>query len=773
MILVGKPVDVYFKLSDDDTYQSIAATAQGLHTDDAEVKVQSLEGDKEYRAHFVPTNPDDYQVEVLHDKRHVEGSPFPIKVVGLGGFEQNKSPGDIENPPVTPAGKTFNLLLPIDYTSNTDIVASITGPETVDESVEVRNDKKGSYSVVYKPEKPGEYLINVKKGEEDLNSSPFRVLVKETRSDASKCFILEDDKGVFQKSQKFGKPVNFRISTSEAGPGTLNITSRGPGKADVRIFDNNNGTYTCEFSPSVAGKYHVDILWDDQHITGSPYELNFREKKKKVITGLDLDLNNFRVGVPHRFKLHCEEIGSGTLELSIKPPTAANITVSNLGNDSYQVQILPVEEGHHELSVLYGGSHIFGSPYTVTFNTKGDASKCRMISSDVEQTEDGHDHVVFIVSVEGAGKGKLTSHVDNPQSGERQPVKIDEIEPYTHKVHFDLGEGSEYQLVIKYDGEHIEGSPFKLLFADEIDASVCRVEGDGLSSSVIDKEASFIVYTEGAGEGNVSVTIKADDGLEIGSQISKEAENEYEVKYTPTRPGKYNIFVRFADQDIANSPFAMKSYVPLQSSNLFIVDPITEGYVGTPLTFKVKAREEMNEEGELEVRAKSRKAEIPGKAEKEADGCYLCSIEPVVTGRYDVKILLNGENISGSPLKVKVSDPPKPENVVVYGPGILDGYVGQEGNFTIETEKAGTGTMSVRVHGPKGAFKINMRRHPDNDRTILVRYDPKYVGEYKIDITWSEVNVSGSPFTVNIKEQKELDIVEAEVVENGVEKDES
>ena len=99
--------------------------------------------------------------------------------------------------------------------------------------------------------------------------------------------------------------------------------------------------------------------------------------------------------------------------------------------------------------------------------------------------------------------------------------------------------------------------------------------------------------------------------------------------------------------------------------------------------------------------------------------------------------------------------PPKPQNVRAHGPGLDDGYIGQEGNFMVETGEGGAGTLAVRVHGPKGAFKINMRRHPENDRTILVRYDPNHPGAYTVDITWSEIHVPGSPFTVNIRPQKE------------------
>ena len=112
----------------------------------------------------------------------------------------------------------------------------------------------------------------------------------------------------------------------------------------------------------------------------------------------------------------------------------------------------------------------------------------------------------------------------------------------------------------------------------------------------------------------------------------------------------------------------------------------------------------------------------------------------------------DGKHIPGSPFKVRVILPPKPENVKAHGPGLQDGKVGTDGHFKVETDNAGTGTLAVRVHGPKGAFKINMQKDPQNDRTIIVRYNPVHAGQYTVQITWSNTHIPGSPFTINIAE---------------------
>ena len=97
-----------------------------------------------------------------------------------------------------------------------------------------------------------------------------------------------------------------------------------------------------------------------------------------------------------------------------------------------------------------------------------------------------------------------------------------------------------------------------------------------------------------------------------------------------------------------------------------------------------------------------------------------------------------------------------PEKIKVYGPGISEGRLGEKGVFTIETAEAGSGQMSVRVRGPKISLDIRSQPHPTLEYAFLVEYNPTQIGTYVIEVEWSGVHVSGSPFTVDVVEGTEV-----------------
>ena len=44
-------------------------------------------------------------------------------------------------------------------------------------------------------------------------------------------------------------------------------------KEDVKIEDNNDGTYTVDYTPTKEGTYQVQVLYADQEVPRSPYRI--------------------------------------------------------------------------------------------------------------------------------------------------------------------------------------------------------------------------------------------------------------------------------------------------------------------------------------------------------------------------------------------------------------------------------------------------------------------------------------------------------------------
>ena len=107
----------------------------------------------------------------------------------------------------------------------------------------------------------------------------------------------------------------------------------------------------------------------------------------------------------------------------------------------------------------------------------------------------------------------------------------------------------------------------------------------------------------------------------------------------------------------------------------------------------------------------------------------------------------------GSPFQLRVSGAPDPGKVRVYGPGVEHGVLARytftclsvtvimftfpryQSRFICDTRGAGAGQLTVRIRGPKGAFRVEMQRESQKDRTILCKYEPTEPGDYRIEVS--------------------------------------
>ena len=754
------------KLEGDDK-DCISAHVTGKASGDAEVKIEE-KGSGAYEVHFRASQSDDYTIEVKHHSIPVPGSPFPVKVVRKGSLEIEASPS---RGATVKAGHVVDFIIPVEG-SNRSVFVTVEGP--MGECItNINDDIEGYIAVSFVPNMPGNYTVSVKRGNAHISGSPFNIKARGNKPDASQCRVLEEDMGVFETHHRMKKgPVRFRVSTETAGHGTLDIVSRGPGKAEVEIASDSDGIESCEFTPSVPGKYYLDIMWSGTKIEGGPYLLHFKAPRKRIVSaGLNLHSETYHIGVPHRFKLNCGEAGEGALQITCTPPSAATISIEKTSaSNAYHCEVLPQETGIHELAVKYKGKHIFGSPFNAIFMPN--TTICHMTESSTEH-EVG-SNVVFHISTAGAGEAKLTAAAENIATKETLPVSVAKVSDELYKLELNPGQGMECSLSVKYGDQHIHGSPFKLEFSD---SSKCQAVGEGLFSALVGKEGTFSVKTEDTGPGKLRVKIEG-EGTEVKPVITATSSSESKVTYCLPKPGTYKVHIQLAKFDIPGSPFEVHCYAPVDASNLSIENPPTEVHSGKLIEFPVHVEAGTSEEALREMQlmidaSSSRGHAVPGEARKISDGSYHCTLKPPAVAKYTVNVRCNGQHVQGSPFKVRVITPPIPENVKAYGPGLKDGWINEEGNFSVETANAGTGLLAIRIHGPKGAFKINTKRHPENDRIVLVSYNPTHAGKYIIEITWATTPIPGSPFTAHIKKREEAIAEEDENEENGEEVSES
>lgn len=130
----------------------------------------------------------------------------------------------------------------------------------------------------------------------------------------------------------------------------------------------------------------------------------------------------------------------------------------------------------------------------------------------------------------------------------------------------------------------------------------------------------------------------------------------------------------------------------------------------------------------------------------------------------------------GSPYSLRVAGSPDASKVRVFGPGIEHGVLATfQSRFICDTRGAGAGQLTVRIRGPKGnrnskvfiesirdfvsvsagAFRVEMQRESQRDRSILCKFEPTEPGDYKLEVRWAGQHVPGSPFSVMIFDTQE------------------
>ncbi|XP_032996887.1 filamin-B isoform X2 [Lacerta agilis] len=738
----------------------------------ADVEVQDNK-DGTYAVTYVPLSAGMYTLKMKYGGEPVPNFPAQVKVDPAVDTSQVKvfGPG-IEGKDVFREATTdFTVdARPLTKTGGDHIKAQIANPSGASTDCLIKDNADGTYAVEFTPYERGPHTVEVTYDDVPVLNSPFRVDVTEGCHPSR---VVAQGAGLQEAFTN--KPNPFAVVTRGAGIGGLGITVEGPSESKISCKDNKDGSCSAEYTPYVPGDYDVNITYGGEHIPGSPFKVPVKDvvdPYKVKVSGPGLG-TAVRAGIPQSFTVDTSKAGVAPLEVSVTAPRADEpdtqswrsplkaiseffkgdpqsesnetglaepVNIVDNGDGTHTVAYTPTKEGPYTVAVKYADEEIPRSPFKVKVLPTYDASK--VTASGPGLSSHGVPASMpteFAVDARDAGQGLLSVHVTD-QEGKPKRVDVQDNQDGTYAVTYLPDKTGRYSIGIKYGGDDIPLSPYRIRVSPAGDASKCQATGPGIADTVKSgEEVGFVVDAKSAGKGKVTCTVLTPEGTEVEAEVIENEDGTYDIYYTAAKPGTYVIHVRFGGVDIPNSPFTVmvteEAYVPDGDMNGLGFKPFD-----MVIPFAVR-------KGEItgEVHMPSGKT-APADIVDNKDGTVTVSYAPVEVGLHEMHIKYMGSHIPESPLQFYVNYP-NSGNVTAYGPGLVYGVANKPATFTIVTEDAGEGGLDLAIEGPS---KAEISCIDNKDGTCTVTYLPTLPGNYSILVKYNDKHIPGSPFTAKI-----------------------
>ena len=768
---------------------------------------------KEYQLSFFPDAAGTYNVDVYWSDNTIPGSPINIKIV-YASEVQVTSPVDPELLHPIKVGIDTQYAGPGDLT----VYCSGEKTGEIETEITQDNDDATKYSVFFHPTKADFYSMKIYFSNIEVMQSPVEVDLRppEPVNEVCQAVFMDEnpidiDFSVFCDSPidkpDFDKPdliIPTELEMMIREPFTLSVSGidcdaslsvvafgKNTGEEKISVTPVKEGLFDIYFNPSKADLYTINLLMNGVDIQGSPFIINYKERPKVEV------IPTHPVTKPYVIQYVPVVDINDIFAYAIHDDSCTRqILKVKKGRNNAMYLILQAEKtGLHFIHIKYGSKEISGSPFKIEI-VPSDPSACKIL--DVPQRAFLGEEAALRIDTSRAGAGDIHVIATVPVGGKDTYYTYTEESPDIYMIKLIPKVVGRHMLMIKWSGVPVPGSPFPVNVYEITEEE--KQAWDAASRVVVLEEnkavfkakmhhsngAYFYIGTEKAGRG--VLTVKANGPGDARIKVFKWKDTTYRCEVHPMVSGKYTITILWNGKLIPGNPYQLnftadKTYMindfDLESEQFFLEQPCE---------FRIDCGEW---EGVLEVLSNpSDAANIAVNQLKCNGNSYSVKIVPQVIGNHEISMKFAGKHVLRSPYHVQfevaakvefpddvklkrlsglnfpidLSYPSQDEignpttfdssKVVAYGPGLQGGYIGQEGNFIIKTGGVKEGKLDVSVQGAKGAFKIRLRYHPNDERTVLGRYDPIHNGEYTINILWCNEHVEGSPFLVNIKPQE-------------------
>lgn len=542
------------------------------------------------------SEPGNYSLIVKYADHIVPGSPFNIKVTGQGTNPQKESIKKFRKVVPTSDINTechFSFKLPV--VSAYDLSAKIHSPQGNAEDVSIKDQGGFVYQVTFVPKEVGLYALSIRNKDIHICGSPFPYTVGPLL-DFGPHRVRCGGPGLLRGC--CGKLNEFDVHTREAGAGELVVIIEGPSKAEITYTDRKDGSCCVGYKVASAGEYRLSVLFNDQEVPDSPfraYIMPLSGDVSKIELGPMPPENMIQLNKPCNMTVIMNG-AKGNIEGRVKLPSGAteDCFASPIDAENWGVRFIPRELGIHQVHIKFnkGSSHIPQSPIFIRVgHDNADPASVMAHGHGLKNAIVNHASD-FIVETCNAGHALLEVHIEGPSKVPMGCAELDE----GYKINYTPLAPGDYLVVIKYNGCHIGGSPFKVRAIKQPGSRTVADAGSHeistLSISTTDREAkqkvenmpkfksdASRVYCKGMGlkkafanKPNVLTVNCSEAGFNMiyasflgptrntihECSVKHMGGSIYEVKYTCKDRGDAILIVRYGDEQIPGSPFRLE-----------------------------------------------------------------------------------------------------------------------------------------------------------------------------------------------------------------------
>lgn len=582
--------------------------------------------------------------------------------------------------------------------------------------VNVLDNRDGSYSCSYEAPKPGTFVLHVRIAKEHIKDSPFRPMVISGEPCPSKCVAT----GPGVKSAVAGELTHFTVQSKDMsgnnmdkGGFTVVAVLKDPkGDIPVAIKDNEDGTYSASYTPLTSGPINLSV----------------------VVT--------------------TEAFGSGEIEdapftVAVNPaapdPTKSTASGPGInGTSAGEVGVITIHTADRFGNVCTSG----GAPLNVSFTHK--QSNASSTASTTTTPAPGSD-----LTVKDNKDGTYTVEYKPKKVGDYcLKVGIQETPIKDSPIEFTVLPGLPSALNFDLSGLELDGNGKRVVVAGVTDKYKVQARdafGNPLTTGGLKLEGHV------SGSSSVPV-LSADNG-----------DGTYEISYTPTIVGDYELTVTLDGTKIGNTagknPFPLV-VIPSKATGAYSTafgPGLTKAAIdGSDNSFTVQTADKFgnkvivggsNVAGSLTSVSDPSSPAVPIKAVDNGDGSYTCTYPSLTkAGVYHVTPTVEGEAVQAAPFELKVAPGfhSLDNTLVSFEDSAVSGLPGAHVQLRDKFANAlftGGDIVEASLLGTE-VLPVNARDRGDGSYDLL--FPPHFRGEYDVVVKVNDQAAPGGPWKVDV-----------------------